>query len=96
MECGRPETGIVRDVCLIVKRNYKKACKEHKARQKETEWMDLTAERDPNTFWKRVKYIRGGNANSTVPENMDGLTSPDDIAELFAHKFGQSIMCTFR
>ena len=88
IECGRPKTGIVADIMRRTRASYHYAIRSVKrnehaiTRQRFAESVLNGNNRD---LWSEVKRING--ASSAPASTVNGQSSPDDIACIFADKY---------
>ena len=86
---GRPHQGAIHDERLRVRANYKHSLRAAQRAPKQAAWdrlhLSLT-QSDTNHFWKSWRQLYNKNKSNLAPV-VDGLTSPDAIANTFMQNF---------
>ena len=85
---GKPGHGVLKDIMMQTKREYKKAVKWVKSSQDQLSSMrmaDALHSSNSRDFWKEVKKKYGNN--HTCPSVIDDVHGSDNIAALFCNKY---------
>ncbi|ELT97786.1 hypothetical protein CAPTEDRAFT_210188 [Capitella teleta] len=87
-ENGRPENGLIRDIMVKTKREYKRVLKWLVRNQDQIQsdrMANAILSNDDRFFWDEVK--RKTNNASSVPNAVEGLQGNESICEMFAQKY---------
>ena len=85
---GKPDSGVVHDIYVKVKREYHYAVRRHKANVHELQkarMAEAIVQGNNRCFWDELKRLRPKNT-ATAP-SIDGVYCDKDICALFAKKY---------
>ena len=91
VENGRPSQGTLFDLRKKTRTDYHKALKlvlKQSMSVRCDKMANALQEKNNKTFWKEVKKTCKQSSKGSYPNKMDGVQGAENIAELFATKFG--------
>ena len=87
LQCGQPRNGPVYENRLIAKRQYMYAIRRYKRKEdqfRKDRMAEAICQNNTRDFFKEVKRLKGSKMCVNL---IDGLVTPDEIAECFASKY---------
>ena len=92
-EYGEPQAGEVYDNMKETKRQFAYACRRMRRRERyirNERMVEAIAENRSRDMWSEVKKANGKRSS---PPNIDGVSDPKDIADLFRNKYEKLYNC---
>ena len=87
-ECGRPDRGIVADICRTTRSKYHKTVKQLYKKNQDLRFQriaDKICQEKVRNLWHELKYLR---SNKTInASSIDNCTDPESISSMFAKKY---------